>query len=190
MPAIHRKLATRHQPSEISGRERRREVSAVAARCLLAVLLFATVTLIIFAIQKDGAPVEQAASPVASSSATAEPFVDGQIRFLVESIKPLGASPGMDTGEVHVVVVELKNTGLSPQLVSFDDQRLLGDQGREWSPDAELLKQLNGGKRAVLLPPGGEATMRIPFALPVDTEPVAVVLKAGPELSGVPVPSR
>jgi hypothetical protein len=122
----------------------------------------------------------------AASSNTAAPFVDGQIQFLVHSIEPLKAPPE----PIQIIVVALTNTGTSLQLVSFNDQRLLGDQGREFSPDPVLLTQLNNGKAAVLVPPGGTATMRIPFALPINTEPVAVVLHAGPRVPGVAVPSR
>jgi len=122
----------------------------------------------------------------AASSNTAAPFVDGQIQFLVHSIEPLKAPPE----PIQIIVVALTNTGTSLQLVSFNDQRLLGDQGRKFSPDPVLLTQLNNGKAAVLVPPGGTATMRIPFALPINTEPVAVVLHAGPQVPGVAVPSR
>ncbi len=108
----------------------------------------------------------------------------------MQSIQPLEASPGAQAGSIQVVKVGLLNTGDSPQLVSFDDQRLLGDQGREFPPDPELLPQLNSGKVAALLPPGGEATVTIPFALPTNTEPVAIALHAGPQIPGVAVPSR
>lgn len=147
-------------------------------------------TLLIYAMihAADRKPIEQSASPAASSSSTARPFVDGQIQFLVESIRPLEA-PDAQAEPIQVIVVGLANTGASPQLVYFNDQRLLGDQGGEFSPDPLLSKRLNNGKVAVLLPPGGKATMTIPFALPINTEPVAVQLHAGPEIPGVAFPS-
>ena len=140
-----------------------------------------------------GKSVEQSAAPAAdwpitaaAKTNTAAPFVDGHIQFVVQSIEPLEAP----AEPIQVIVVALTNTGTSLQLVSFNDQRLLGDQGREFSPDPVLLTQLNNGKEAALLAPGGTATMRIPFALPINTEPVAAVLHAGPQMPGVAVPSR
>lgn len=124
-----------------------------------------------------------------ATSAMGTPFQDGQIEFLVESIEPLDVSPEPPSLWFQVVTVRMTNTGASPQLVYFNDQRLLGDQGGEFSPDPLLSKRLNNGKVAVLLAPGGKATMTIPFALPINTEPVAVQLHAGPEIPGVAVPS-
>ncbi len=160
-------------------------------------LTLGTALLAVLTLRGDvGNPVEQSAAPAAvwptpraALSTMAAPFTDGHIQFVLQSIEPLEA-PGARAEPIQVIVVGLTNTGTSPQLVSFNDQRLLGDQGREFSPDPVVLAQLNNGKEAVLLPPGGSATMRIPFALPINTESVAVAHHAGTHVPGAAVPAR
>ena len=168
-----------------------------AAGVLVICLTLGTALLAVLTLRGDvGKPVEQSAAPAAdwptpraALSTMAAPFTDGHIQFVLQSIEPLEA-PGAPAEPIQVIVVGLTNTGTSPQVVSFNDQRLLGDQGREFSPDPVVLAQLNNGKEAVLLPPGGTATMRIPFALPINTESVAVAHHAGTHVPGAAVPAR
>lgn len=168
---------------------------------LLGCLMVAMLALSILAFQRQGATTEKAAAAAAAAAAspvtevadlstTSVPFLDGQIQFVVQSIRPLEATQAMQTETVQVVRVGVTNTGATPQLVSFADQLLLGDQGRELAPDPALLPQLNNGKVAVLLPPDGDATMSIPYIVPIGTKPVAITLHAGPEVPGVALPSN
>lgn len=184
------KGARNHSYYEMSKHDLRRERVRVAGRVLLACLVAVTAVMIVLAFRDENNSVERSAAPVASSAGMSAPFVDGQLQFSVQTIESSEAPLGAQSGPVHVVVVSVTNTGSSPQLVSLNDQMLLGDQGREWPPDPELLTQLNNGKQRVLLAPGDAMTIRLPFVLPVNTEPVAVALKAGPELPGVPIPAR
>lgn len=167
---------------------------------LLGCLVVAMLALSILAFQRQGATTEKAAAAAAAAaspvtevadlSTTSVPFLDGQIQFVVQSIRPLEATQAMQTETVQVVRVGVTNTGATPQLVSFADQLLLGDQGHELAPDPALLPQLNNGKVAVLLPPDGDATMSIPYIVPIGTKPVAITLHAGPEVPGVALPSN
>lgn len=189
------KKRARTQPLYTPPRKSGPSLSAAAmgalAICLVTVaaLLFISLEEHDKSIEQRAAAVESSPTPAAASSNTATPFVDGQIQFLVQSIQPFGAPPAQ--GElIQVVEVRLANMGSSPQLVRFNDQRLLGDQGREFPPDSVLLMELNNGKEAVLLPPGGNATVWIPFVLPIGTEPVAVEFHAGPQIGGVALPSN
>nr|MCH9728071.1 DUF4352 domain-containing protein [Actinomycetes bacterium] len=116
------------------------------------------------------------------------PVQDGQIEFLVESIRPLQVSPGPPPVSVQVVKVRMTNAGTSPQLVARQDQVLVDNRGQKYPPDSLVSPELGTAQEAMIdLQPGDTRTVSLQFYVAPDAKPTAVVLHAGPRTPGVEV---
>ena len=180
-------MTRQYEPPGSRSRRRRRKFVLVGGA--LAAVIVAVVLFLIFQDKEDqrvAVDMPDAGPPTATTT-MGKPVQDGQIEFLVESIRPLQVSPGPPPVSVQVVKVRMTNTGTSPQLVASRDQVLVDNRGQEYSPDP-LSAELGTGQDAVIdLQPGETQTVSLPFDVVPDAKPTAVVLHAAPRTPGVEV---
>lgn len=171
--------------SRRSQRKRRRFILAGSA---LAAIVVALAALMIFrTIDQREAIDTPAAEPPTATAAMGKPLRDGQIEFLVESIRSLEVSPGPPPVSVQVATVRITNRGSSSHRVAIDDQVVIDDHGHTHHADPLISDNLNDDQDVVSLEPGATTTMRIPVNVAPDAQPTAAVLHAGPFTPGVEV---
>ncbi|MFF2550274.1 DUF4352 domain-containing protein [Nocardia sp. NPDC058058] len=107
---------------------------------------------------------------------------DGKFAFIVTAVDPAVATLGDNEilrktaqGEYVVVHVDITNTGDKAQSYFGDNQKLIDDQGKQYSNDTAAELAVNTSLTAEINP-GNKLSVSIPFDVPKGTVPAAIEL--------------
>ncbi|MEV6067427.1 DUF4352 domain-containing protein [Nocardia sp. NPDC052001] len=117
-----------------------------------------------------------------SAAAAGSEVRDGKFAFIVTSVDPAVAALGDNEilrktaqGEYVVVHVDITNTGDKAQSYFGDNQKLIDDQGKQYSNDTAAELAVNTSLTAEINP-GNKLSVSIPFDVPKGTIPAAIEL--------------
>lgn len=132
----------------------------------------------------EPAPKESAAKPEAKIG---EPVKDGELRFVVSSVK-CGATRVGDQylgakaqGQFCMVNMKVKNISDGPTTFDGDNQTLINTKGQESSADTEAMLYINDENQTFLeeINPGNQVKGTLVFDIPKKSKPDKLLLKAG-----------
>ncbi|WP_309231291.1 DUF4352 domain-containing protein [Nocardia sp. SYP-A9097] len=105
---------------------------------------------------------------------------DGKFAFVVTAVDPPVASVGDNDimrktaqGEFVLVHVDITNTGDKAQTYFGENQKVIDDQGRQYSNDTSAEMAINADLMAEINP-GNKVSVIIPFDVPKGTVPVSI----------------
>jgi len=132
-------------------------------------------------------PSPKASEPPAEQTfKIGQPATDGDYRFTVVSAPKCGVKRVGDQysgekaqGQYCIVPVKVKNVGDAPITFSSENQQLVDNKGKSYSPSDEAWIYLSGSDVYKEINPGNTLKTRVVFDISKKTQPDYLLLKAG-----------